>query len=87
MPIDPLRLGDRLEAVVETADRLGAAEKQDAALAQREMEQQKDLLLRFRAQIDQQVAAGDQVEARERRVGQHIWVVKTTSPRSSGTTR
>ena len=28
--------------------------------------------LRFGAQIDQQVAAGDQIEARERRIGQHV---------------
>ncbi len=72
LPIDPLRLGDRLEPVVETAHRLGAAEQQNAALAEREMEQQKNLFLRLGAQIDQQIAAGDQVEARERRIGQHI---------------
>ena len=72
LPIDPLRLGDRLEPVVEAAHRLGAAEHQNAALAEREMEQQKDLLLRFGAQIDQEVTARDQVETRERRIGQHI---------------
>ena len=38
LPIDPLRLRDWLEAVVETADCLGGAEQQNAALAQREME-------------------------------------------------
>ena len=38
LPIDPLRLGDRLEPVVEAAHRLGAAEHQNAALAEREME-------------------------------------------------
>jgi hypothetical protein len=35
LPIDPLRLGDRLEPVVESAHRLGAAEQEDAALAER----------------------------------------------------
>ena len=36
------------------------------------MEQQKNLFLRVGAQIDQEVTARDQVEARERRIGQHI---------------
>ena len=42
LPVDPLRLGDRLEAIVETAHRLGAAENENAALAQREMEQREE---------------------------------------------
>ena len=63
LPIDSLRLGDWLEPAVEAAHRLGTAEHQNAALAEREMEQQKNLLLRLGAQIDQQVTAGDQVEA------------------------
>ena len=36
------------------------------------MEQQQHLFLRLGSQIDQQVAAGDQIEAREWRIGQHI---------------
>ena len=72
MPINPVRLGDRLEPVAELRDRLGPAEEQDAAVAQREIEQSQDLLLRLRLQIDQQIAAGHQVEARKRRIGQHI---------------
>jgi hypothetical protein len=72
LPIDPLRLGDWLEPIVEAAHRLGAAEYQNTALAEREMEQQKNLLLRLGAQIDQEVTAGNQVQARERRIGQHI---------------
>ena len=63
LPIDPLRLGDRLEPVVETAHRLRVAEHQNAAFAEREVEQQKNLLLRLGAQIDQEVTAGDQVKA------------------------
>ncbi len=72
VPIEPLRLGDHLEAAVGVADRLRAAKKQNAALAQREMEKRDDLRLRLGAQIDQKIAARNQVEARERRIGQHI---------------
>ena len=63
-------LADRLEAIRNAADRFGGAEKEHAALAQREMEQGQNLPLRLRAQVDEQIAAGDEVEARERRVGQ-----------------
>ena len=74
------RCADRCAAVLEIGSNRSsrlptvsdAAEKQDAAFAQREMEQREDLLLRLGAQIDQEIAAGDQVEARERRIGQHI---------------
>src|SRR6185437_2187217 len=37
VPIDALRLGDHLEAVSRVADRLGIAEQEDTALAQRKM--------------------------------------------------
>jgi len=45
LPIDPLLLGNRLKPVVDTAHCLGAAEEENAALAEREMEQQNYLLL------------------------------------------
>ena len=48
------------------------------------MEQQKNLLLRFGAQIDQQVTTGDQVEARERRIGQYILDRKDHHPAQLG---
>ena len=63
-------LADRLEAIGNAADRFGGAQKEHAALAQREMEKGQDLALRLRAQVDEQIAAGDEVEAGERRVGQ-----------------
>ena len=37
--IDPLPLGNRLEPIIEPGNRLGAAEKKETALAQREVEQ------------------------------------------------
>ena len=72
MPKNPLLFGDRFEPVGEVADRFGGAENEDSALAQREMEQREDLLLHLGTQVDQDVAAGYEVEARERRIGQKI---------------
>ena len=55
--IDPLRLGDHLEPAIDIADGLRAAEQQNAALAQREMEHRDDLRLCLGTQIDQEIAA------------------------------
>ena len=63
-------LADRLEAIRNAADRFGGAEKEHASLAQREMEEGQNFPLRLRAQVDEQIAAGDEIEAGERRVGQ-----------------
>ena len=71
-PEDPPLLGDRAEQLVLAADRLGRAEEQVPALAQREVEQADEALLDLGLEIDQQVAAADQVEARERRVLQQV---------------
>jgi hypothetical protein len=49
-------------------DGLRDAEEQEAARAQRVVEQRDHLLLQPPAEVDQQVAAGDEVEAGERRV-------------------
>ena len=70
--IDPPLLRDRLEQVVAAAEGLGGAEKQVAALAQGEVEQGDDLLLRLLLEIDQEVPATDQVDAKERRVLQQV---------------
>src|SRR4029077_20350561 len=72
MPVDSMRPGDRFEAVGKVRDGLGPAEKQDTALAQGKIKQQEDLLLRFRTQVNEKVAAGEQVEGRGRGVGQDI---------------
>src|SRR6185437_2412251 len=72
MPINTLRLGDRLEPIVEPAHRLGPAEKEDAAFAQREMKQQEHLFLRLGAQVDEEIAAADQVKTREWRISHYV---------------
>ena len=70
MPEDPLLLGDRLEPVGKVAHRFGRAENEDSALVQREMEQREDLLLHLGTQVDQDIAARYEIEAREWRIGQ-----------------
>ena len=61
-------LVDDLEAARDGAGRLARAEEQNAAAVQREVEQRQHLLLRRRLEVDEQVAAGDEIDARERRV-------------------
>ena len=53
-------------------DRLGASEQQDSALAQGEMEDVDHLRLRFLPKIDQQIAAGHEIQPGERRVGEQV---------------
>lgn len=62
----------RLEPAIGLADRLGRAEKQDAGFAQREVEERDHPRLREAIEIDQEIAAGNHVEPRERRICQHI---------------
>ena len=64
-------LVERKEQVVVSRDVLRKAEKEIAARPQSIMEQRDDLALQRGLQVDQQIAAGDQVEARERRVADH----------------
>ena len=70
MPEDPLLLGDWLEPIGKVAHCFGGAENKNSALVQREMEQREDLLLHLGAQVDQDIAARYEIEARERRIGQ-----------------
>jgi hypothetical protein len=49
---------------------LGSAEEQEAAGPQGKVEHLEDFALHFAIQIDQQVAANNQVDLREGRVGQ-----------------
>ena len=51
---------------------LGAAEEQVAALVERVVEQRDQPVLQVGREIDQEVAAGDQVELGERRVAQQV---------------
>src|SRR5580704_3000018 len=50
----------------------GGAEKQVAIAAQREMENFQRPLLHLTVEINQQVAAADQIHFRERRIAQHV---------------
>ena len=63
MPVNPMLFANRLEAIRNVTDRFGGAQKKHTSLAQREMEQRQDLPLRLRAQVDEQIAAGDEIEA------------------------
>ena len=72
MAVDPLLLVERFEALRELANRLGPAEKKHASRTQSEMKQRKDLLLGAGPQIDQKVPAGNEIEPRERRVGEQV---------------
>src|SRR5258708_23596737 len=62
----------RLKKLGETADGFRRAQKQKSLRLERVMESGQRLLLQTRLQINQEVAATDQVHARERRVGDEI---------------
>ena len=70
--IEALGFGDDGEPVLGGPDGLRIAEQQQAAFAQGKMEDRGDFRLRFGAQVDQKVAARNEVETRERRVRQHV---------------
>src|SRR5919204_4154473 len=65
-------LVENLESIGKRAERFRRAEEQHAALREREMEDGQDPLLRRRLEIDEQVAAGDEIDARERRIADHV---------------
>ena len=60
--VDPPRLGNRLEEVLHLGDAFGLAQEEVPARGQGEAEQREDLLLEGRLDVDQHVAATDQVE-------------------------
>src|SRR5262249_6956582 len=66
-----LRIRDRKEFAA-AADVLRGAQHQEAAGRQGVMEDREDAPLQGRIQVDQHVAATDQVEARKGRVGDHV---------------
>ncbi len=70
--IKTLRLRDDLEPAVDVPRRFRTAEQEQAALPEREMEQRNDFRLRLLAEVDQEVAAGNEVDLREWRVDEHI---------------
>ncbi len=65
-------LVDDLEVVSERADRLARPEEEGAAPVEREVEEGQHLLLRGGLQVDEEVAAGDHVHAREGGVFDHV---------------
>ena len=71
-PVDLVLLVNGREEIREPADALRGAEFQEAGGLERVMEDRDDALLQRGAEIDQHVAAADQVELRERRVPRHV---------------
>ena len=60
------------EPTVGHPDRLGVADKQKAAFAQREVDDGDDLGLRLRQKVDQKIPARHEIETREWRVREHV---------------
>ena len=69
---DLVLLVHRLEEIGEAADRFRGAQEQEPAGLERVVERGQHLLLQARLEIDQQVAATDEVHARERRIGDEV---------------
>ncbi len=62
----------RLEQVAVGADGLRGPQQEEAGRLQGIVEERQDLLLQRRLQVDEQVAAADQVDLGEGRIGQHV---------------
>ena len=62
--------GDRLEEIRVRADTLGASQEQIAAVDEGEVQQRNEPLLRRGLEIDEEIAAADHVEPRERRIAE-----------------
>ncbi len=72
LDVDLVFLVERFEQLTETADRLRRPQVEEPTRAEGIVEDGKDLLLKGRLEVDQQIAAADQVETREGRVGDHV---------------
>ena len=68
LAVDAQLLVDQREQVALRADGLGLAEHQEAVRLERVVEHREQLPLQLRVQVDEDVAAEDQVEPRERRI-------------------
>ena len=68
LAVDLVGAGRELEQVAERPDRFGQAQHQEAAGIQREVKHRQQPLLQRRRHVDQHVAAGDEIDARERRI-------------------
>ncbi len=69
---DAARRVHGFEQVAETADRFGDAEHQEAGAIQGEVEDREQPFLERRRHVDHDVAAGHQVDARERRIDRQV---------------
>jgi hypothetical protein len=67
----PLRI-DRCKVVLEGPDRLRGTEEQDAPFVQGVMEELKDPPLYLRVEVDEHVAADDEIHLRERRILEQV---------------
>ncbi len=67
-----MRFVHRLEQVGKRANRFGGSEEQKPSRLQGVMKSRQDFFLQPGLEINQQVAATDEVHARERRVAQEI---------------
>jgi hypothetical protein len=83
---DPPGLVDRLEQPLRVGDALDIAEEQEAVLLQREVEEADKLPLQLRLQVDQHVAADNEVGAREGRSCARFCGAKIITSRNSGLT-
>src|SRR5439155_23494670 len=70
--VDFVLLVHRLKQLCERANRLGRAQEEESFRFKGVMKRRHDLFLQTGFEIDQQVAATDEVDARERRVAQEI---------------
>src|ERR1700722_6758789 len=70
--VNALRFRKDGEPAVGPPDRLGLADQQKAAFAQREVDDGDDLGLRLWQKVDQKVSARNEIETREWRVGEHV---------------
>src|SRR5262245_8223889 len=68
---DAVLLVDRGEQIAVLRDVLGRAEEQEAMRLERIVEDRDDVPLQLAVEIDEKIAAGDQVHARKRRIAHH----------------
>ena len=70
--VDPMLTIDRREQVRKRADGLRRAEEEEAVRVQRVMERRDHAFLQGWCEVDEQIAAADEVDARERRIGRDV---------------
>ena len=70
--VDPPFFGNRLEQVDAVPDGFSRAQEEAPAFAQGEVEQGDDLPLDFRIQVNQEIAAGDEILPGKRRIGRQV---------------